>query len=417
MAYRIISPEFSFVRFSDQHLDDLNWMDEQLPGAELGIILPVNTASDLAFQFIIEADTSAEIDDICNSTGGPGGTAMLTAYPGGGLGETITEAEWDSIVSTYTPAEVIADLGGGRIRLSDTQVFFYIPAINIPAGIECGDCFQLIFAPNNLFDYGFYVSNIFNYQCDNTDYTSVIEYYSELDEADFLYCVSPVVKNRVRLPIYLTRPTFGEDEEVYKVSSGRYRRPKVDVRKVYEVITDNFPAWIIENLRAVFIHDYVFIEDDPALPQTMPYRGEIAKEGAFEPQYTDYQNYPLARVAFKVVAVDFQLKKNNCGECADYSGMITTDDHTMDIDPGTPYTVDLFALTDSPCCDPVTWTLETWNPDYLAATPVVNYGGGIFANITFTTKASYTVTIAEILATVRVSCGSSVQFIQIIGTF
>lgn len=417
MAYRIITPEFSFVRFSDQHLDDANWMDEQIPGAELGIILPVNRAQDYAFQFIVETDTEAEADNICASTGGPAGTPSIVMYPGGALPETITLAEWNAIVSSYISEDVISEMGGGRIRISDTQVFFYIPRMGFLEDLECGECFQMIFAPNNIFDYGFFVSNIFNYQCDNTDFTSVIDYYSEKDEADFLYCVSASVKNRARLPIYLTRPTYPEEEESYRMSNGRYKVRKAQVRKLYEVVTDNFPVWIIECLRAVFIHDSIVIEDDLALAQTMPYKGGIVKEGAFEPQYTEYLNYPLARVAFKVIAIEYGLTKNNCGECPEYDLSMSTSDISLGVlIAGHGYTEDLVPHADAGCCSPVTFGLVSWNSAYLAAAPTISQTPGLFASISFVTKVTMTPAVGVILATVSASCSTATGTIQITGT-
>jgi len=412
MAYRIISPEFSFVRFSDQHLDDANWLESMLPGAELGFILPANHPNDFAYQFIVEADTEAEIDDVCNSNGGPAGAASMVVYPGGALPETISLSEWNTITGTYTADEVIAGMGGSRIRISATQVFFYVPSIPLPTDgtIGCGDCFQLIFAPNNIFDYGFFVSNVFNYQCDNTDYTSVIDYYSELDEAGFLYCIAPTVKNRARLPIYLTRPTYPDVEESYRLSNGRYKTSKSQVRKIYEVITDNFPVWVIECLRAVFIHDSVFIEDEPTLPQTMPYQGEIVKEGAFDPQYVPYQNFPLANVAFKVVAVDYGLSKNNCGECTDYSDTMTVTDGTVGTAaPGTVYNVDLSALVDT-CCSPTAYSVYFIDARKVASAIIA---GTI---VTITTKNPFLAGPPPVaFVRIQVSCAGIIKYLDITG--
>lgn len=389
MAYRVITPQFSFVRFSDQHLEDANWLDDQLPGSELGIILPACHVNDFAYQFVVETDTEAEADNICNADGGPAGYPVIMSVPGASLGPTITQSEFNTLSSSNTYEGIITDMGGGRYRLDETHILFYVSRLTM-LNVSCGECFQMVFAPNNLYDYGFYVSNIFHNQCNNTDYTSVIDYYSELDEAGFYYCIASNIKNRARLPLYLTRPTYPDEEEVYQLSNNRYKTRKSTIRKSYEVETDTMPSWIIECLRAVFIHDFVFIEEEPTIPQPMWYQGEIEKDGAFDPQYIDYKNYPLAKVKFKVFAVDFNIQKNNCGECADYSDLISTTD--LDINPltsATPYTIDLGALTVADCCDPVNYTLSSYNTTYIASAPIINVFPGVNANVTFTTKPSF----------------------------
>lgn len=407
MAYRVVTPQFSFVRFSDQHLEDADWMENQIPGAELGIVLPVSHVNDFAYQFIVETDTEAEADDICNSDGGPAGNPVIMGVPGASLGPTLTQTEFNTLASSYTYESVIMEMGGGRYRLDNTHVLFYVPRISL-VDVPCGSCFQMVFAPNNNFDYGFYVSNIFSYQCDNTDYTSVIDYYSDLDEAGFYYCISSDIKNRARLPLYLTRPTYPDEEEEYRLSNNRYKKRKVDVKESYEVVTDNLPVWVIRCFRAVFLHDYIFIEDEPTMPQPMLYKGEIAKDGAFEPQYVTYKNYPLANVKVKVLAVDFVLQKNNCGECADYSDLVTTSD--LDINPllsSHTYHVDLFALTSAECCDPVTYSITSYNTAYLASAPVINVTPGISADLVFTTKPSFTAGHVASLVLVSASCGGA----------
>jgi len=407
MAIRIISPQYSFVRFSDQHLDAPHWLDTQAPGAELPFILPVAHVSDYAFQWIAETDTVQEADDICNSMGGPGGGPFLMIVPGVGLTDPITKAIWDANAAIHVSEDVILNLGGGRWRLSPTQVLFYTPMLPDISGVPCGSCFQILFANNNIFDYGYAVSNWFNNICTDTDYTTVVEYYSDIDEVDFNYCADPGIKNRARLPIYMTRPLFPEEEDTYRLSSGKYKVNKSVVRKSYEVVTDQMAYWTVESLRAVFIHEFVFFETNTQVPQTILYEGEVTKDGAFVPNYVDYKNFPLATVEFRVNATDFQMNKNNCGVCPPPAyGLNAVDNHIAE----STYTVnsifqyDLINWIQTDCCSNPTFEITFVDPIYVQ---VANMVGTV---LTIGSSAGWppppSGLIASDIVVVTVRCGS-----------
>lgn len=365
---RIVSPQYSFVRFSDQHLTDPDWMERTLPGATLGFSLPVNAHDDLAFQFIAETDTEAEADTLCNDTGL--NVLRITRVPGNTLGPTITHAAFNALVGVSDTGN---NLGVNRLRIGPTEVIYYVPRIPTfddedTNEVQCGGCFQLAVSLSYTTDYASGVSNVFKYNCDDTDYTTVLNYYSIKDEAGFTYC-NTNYKNRVRLPIYLTRPTYPEDETEFRTSNGSVNIIKANVRKVYEVVTDIWPEWAIEAFRAVFLHDDVETDESSVMPQHLPYKGEIVKDGPFEPQWTEWMNYPFASVKMKVAATPFVMKKNNCGECPDYSSMLVVEDIELGaLSYDTPYVIDLqVAVTSSGCCDPLTFEIDYFQTTYISS--------------------------------------------------
>lgn len=407
---RIVSPQYSFVRFSDQHLTDPDWMERTLPGSTLGFSLPVNAHDDLAFQFIAVTDTEAEADTLCNDTGL--NALRITRVAGNTLGPTITHTAFTALVGVSDTGN---NLGVNRLRIGPTEVLYYVPRIptfdDAEGGeVQCGGCFQLAVSLSYLIDYASGVSNVFRYNCDDTDYTTVLNYYSIKDEAGFVYC-STNAKNRIRLPIYLTRPTYPEDETEFRTSNGSVNIIKANVRKVYEVVTDIWPEWAIEAFRAVFLHDDVDTDESSVIPQHLPYKGEIVKDGPFEPQWTEWMNYPFASVKMKVAATPFQMKKNNCGECPDYSTMLTVED----MDLGTiiydnPYVVSLpTGVTSSGCCDPLTFEI-----DY--------YQANLFQQIELTSPTTLFIVTASSLpdpvdpgpfVRIKVNCGGVIKYFNI----
>jgi hypothetical protein len=406
------------VRFTDQHFADADWNVDQLSGAELGPwVLPVNDPSDLAFQLVIETDTPAEADEICGVP--PQFGPVLKISPGNLYDETFDGTDFANLSG---PASDILSGDMQRLRISPTEVFFYFKTLPVLAGgVACDSCFQIAFAPApNAQPSVVAISNPFIYRCGDTDYTTVLDYASELDEAGFIYCASPEVKNRVRLPLYLTRPLYPEDDDVYRNSAGVTLIRRAVVRKTFEVVTDLFPAWGIECLRAVFIHDYIFADEAPALPQTNPYTGRISKEPGFEPAWLEYKNYPNAPVRFRVEAIDFDLEKNNCTQCGDYSSVLSTDDQNLGLlTAATPYIVDLMPLTFGDCCTALTWELDFFDAQFITVPPVVNFSwGGIqapFATCAFSTKTPIPPNVITInpLVRIKVSCSGFIDFINI----
>jgi len=161
MAYRVLTPTNSFVRF-----DGAYTFQTCLHG-EITECLPVYEESDIAFQFIVEADTVEEADALCDPY--VSGVDMGIVFICGGDGPFVAEFE-------ERP---------DRFRISSTQIL-YNWTHGVPGmigNVDIGECFfiQIIIEG---------VRNCCNccqripYPC----YTSVIEYRNEKSFAGFNYC-------------------------------------------------------------------------------------------------------------------------------------------------------------------------------------------------------------------------------------
>ena len=395
MAYRIISPKFSFVRFSDQHIEVPNWYDRQEAGADITKTLPVFAYSDLYFQFIVQADTKAEMDVVCTNT-------ITEIQLGIYSGPPVTALAYSDAQDTWAPDAFTV---GERYRLNDLEALYFVaPPDDLFLTVPVGQCFQMAIYVGNYSgvgppgEFASAVSNVFT-RVSETAHTTLMEYWSEKDEAEFIYCASPTIKNRIRLPLYLGQPTYPEEESIYRDSGGYGNINKSLVREVYNVTTDEFPAWWIRALRAVLVHDVVSVT-------SLSYTGDVVKEGDFSPEYSDYRNYPLARVAFKLAADEYLLKKNNCAECEDNSIAL--------IDPaiafsGSSGSVNLASYIGPHCCAPFVISVYSFRNDLLTAVTVT----GLVVNYTARSPAGIAPSPLPPFIRLRVQCGGNVQFMDI----
>lgn len=349
MAIRIISPQFSFVRFSDQQIVNTGWYESPLPGVQLGFSIPVSVKTDLAFQFIVEADTDIEAEEVCQFPTLTGFNIKINNGPI--MGPAFTSGDFAALATAQYALSTTLE----RYRISTTQVLFYVPLMDLLdlSILQAGQCFQIALQvirpviPITMQAHA--ISNVFRYIGANTNYTSLLEYDSEMDEVGFTYEPSATIKNKVRLPMYFTRPTLPEDESVHRRSDGTLSVIKAVIRKQYEAVVDILPIWAIEAIRAMWIHDTV---QDSA-------KGELVKEGAFEIEYLDYLNYPLGRSKFKVSVSPYVLRKNNCGEPTDYSGLIVMGEiHLGTYIPAHTYNIDLDTAIISQCCGPLSYFVD-----------------------------------------------------------
>jgi len=166
MAYQIISPSNSFVQFAEE-----NSTIQSCEFADRDFCLPVFTANDVSFQFVIEADSEAEADALCDLT------------------NSLTQ-----IGIVYNCAEVFAlEFTGNaeRFRISAFQVL-YNWANGLPAFdtiIDVGECFKIkvVIDGSNEF-----CSNCIQRIGDDC-HTSVVEFTNDDNFAGYNYCNSAPV--------------------------------------------------------------------------------------------------------------------------------------------------------------------------------------------------------------------------------
>lgn len=168
MAYRLISPANSFVQFG------VNDAATSCNYRTIPFCLPVFEENDIAFQFVVEADTIEEADDLCDLT-----NDLITL----GIGNNCEDGF--SLEFSEKP---------DRFRLSDFQVLYNwshgLPGIF--EQVSVGDCFRILVEG---------AGDIFS-GCSNclqrilTDcHTSVIEYSNDDNFAGFNYCNAGAVES------------------------------------------------------------------------------------------------------------------------------------------------------------------------------------------------------------------------------
>lgn len=164
MAIRIISPRNSFIQFSES---------DQITGCSVegfSLCLPVFQDSDVAFQFIVEADTEAEADALCDL-----GNNLIA------IG--IVERCGDDNLLTFEGKT-------SRRRISPTQVLYMWSGLpDFATVIPIGGCFHITV---NV-DGNVYCSNCLQ-RIGDTCFTSVVDYSGDGNQFGFDYCDGGLVE-------------------------------------------------------------------------------------------------------------------------------------------------------------------------------------------------------------------------------
>jgi hypothetical protein len=136
-------------------------------------------------------------------------------------------------------------------------------------------------------------------------YSSVLEYYNEEDYAEFYYCNIPNPINRVRLPLYLTKPQMPVKKKTYRLSAGKIKRLTSEIEKEYIGETEHFPQWMHEKLIVALNHDECNI-------YCTMYSGSI-DVSEYKIDWTDM--VCRAPASFKAIAAPFSIRNSNCADC------------------------------------------------------------------------------------------------------
>lgn len=166
-------------------------------------------------------------------------------------------------------------------------------------------------------------------------------------------------KNRIRLPIYVTRPQFPVESNVFRLANGTRKTLSSVIRKTFEGETENLPREIHERLVIALKHDDVTIEGKY-------YLGGISMESDYDIDWNKFLDYPLAKAAFKVDVTPFNYSNDNCKTCEELSQVVCVDDNIGTVNEGDTVTVHPLQ-NDNICCSPVVISLVTYNSDYLAS--------------------------------------------------
>jgi len=161
MAYSIQTSQFSFIQFAESDsVTACNWQTTEQ-------CLPVFSPEDVWTQWVINADTGVEADDLCDLTNSLITVGLVKACSDGFLIEFSEKPE--------------------RYRISSTQVL-YVWKHGLPSFdsvLEVGDCFHI---KVEVADQS-WCTNCFQRIGDDC-HTSVLEYYNDENYAGFNYCAS-----------------------------------------------------------------------------------------------------------------------------------------------------------------------------------------------------------------------------------
>lgn len=330
MATIMYSPIWSFVQFwktkdtfpwKASRMLNNDWLEDQVPGSELGFFLPVGSQQDLAFGVYVEASTVAEQNVLCDLN--VQSNCRIYLWPG-----IRDSAPTDLSFVTQSPKSWPDASANGvmymeKTRIQDNLFFFYWrwPFNQLFNYVKVGECFQFILRINNGTNNLIAVSNgMVRVQINNTyttgleqlildGYTSLIEYRSANGDMGFNYEHAVDFKHKVRLPMYPRNPEYKEDEELYFKSDGSIKLLNSVTSKKYEIVTDYMPEWAHERLIAALKHDSTVLYHPVA-------NGAIRKEGPYDLDYIQNVDYPMCQGSFKAYFLPFRLERDICGVSA-----------------------------------------------------------------------------------------------------
>lgn len=162
MGYVVISPDNSFVRFgAAAEAAHCIWGSNNL-------CLPVFAEADIAFQFVVEADTVEEADALCDPTDSGIQMGLVEDCDQAGFTHEFTESPERFRISTLQVLYNWPHGVPGMIGNIDLEQCFYIRLV-VAEVQYCTNCFQRV--PDDCF-------------------TSVVEYGNDENFAGFNYCNS-----------------------------------------------------------------------------------------------------------------------------------------------------------------------------------------------------------------------------------
>lgn len=166
MAITIKTPPKSFVQFAESDaIVSCNY-------DEFSLCLPVYLDSDVAFQFVLQTETSGQADALCASNS----NVQI------GIAENCSDSPL--LIFSETPE---------KFRLSDTQVLYNWShgLTNFASVISRGECFHIKVIVTTDAEYDF-CSNCFQ-RIDDPCHTSVIDYGNDENAFGFNYCATAPV--------------------------------------------------------------------------------------------------------------------------------------------------------------------------------------------------------------------------------
>lgn len=206
-------------------------------------------------------------------------------------------------------------------------------------------------------------------------------------------------KNRIRLPLYITRPQFPEERNVFRRADGSTKVQSVIVRKVYEGEVSWLPEYLHERIKIALAHDEVNIEGYRYLTGV-----GIAPEADYEIAWqTNMLDYPFGKATFKAEVTPYNMTNDNCQSCEEATQLSLEDDYITgpyeSIDEGSTTEYNVFA-NDNICCSPITADITAINDLFVESAAIDETNGVVEIVLLAATPSGTNVN----LVTYKVTC-------------
>jgi hypothetical protein len=250
MPLSVYSPDYSFFTFSNQ--PQWNCVED------VSEALPIQSFSDLNFQYFTDNDTynpevvyqrlfiiPCDCDNLKFEPPADGTQQAEFRFTGN---QTTYSGQYDNILT-------VTGFAGN----------------NIDSYYNFGDCFQFclvqvlyFIADNTIAEQNTIAcSNTFVYTSSDC-FTSLVSYRNNEDSMSFDYETYNTFKNKVRLPLYLTRPQLPSDKEDYRKSDLTYQNLSEVVRKEFILKTDYLSDYLHEKIKIALASDDLIIDNENA---------------------------------------------------------------------------------------------------------------------------------------------------------
>lgn len=174
--------------------------------------------------------------------------------------------------------------------------------------------------------------------------------------------------NRVRLPIFISRPQYSSTREQYVKANGDTVNLSSVMKKIFIGATEWITAGDHEKLMAALNHDNVVIEGEK-------YFGGVALDGEYAIDWADRPfEVPVAGAKFQITVTPYDNSNSNCLSCDQATQLMLVDDtFGSNLAEDTSYTLNVIQ-NDDICCYSVEFTITSFNTDYLSSATIDQTG-------------------------------------------
>lgn len=199
-------------------------------------------------------------------------------------------------------------------------------------------------------------------------------------------------RNRIRLPLKLSKAQFPSEREVFRLADGSSKTIKAIVKKTYQGSTDYISeSWHQKTIIALS-HDTVTIEGDK-------YFGGVTLESDYEVGWQDFLDFPVAPASFTVQVTPFDATNANCQSCEEANQLSLVDDTIPGAITESEVATYNVAANDNICCYPAEFSLITFDTTYISSATIDEDG-----LLTVTAQASMPSSSLREFLTYRVTC-------------